>query len=137
MTNAIFPKGREAFATGLVNWVGDPIDAVFVDTNVLSGGVIDINAVQFLSDIDADALVATVALAGKDATNGVLDANDVTAPEVEGDSVEVLVICTHTGDPSTSRLLVYIDDAQGLPVIPNTGDIRVQWPPLPGGIATL
>jgi hypothetical protein len=135
VSNAIFPHAREAFAKAQVDWEGDDIEVVFIDLNAVTGEQIDINTAVFLSDIDAAAQVATVALAGMTADLGVLDANDATAPQVEGNTVEALVICTSTGDPSTSRLLIYVDDAQGLPVIPNSGDIRIQWPE--DGIATL
>jgi hypothetical protein len=138
--NAIFPKAREAFATKLLDWVDDPIDLLFFDLNDVTGGVIDLNAVTFLGDIPLinsanTGVIATFALPGKTADLGVLDADDFTVPGVAGDQFETLLICTHTGNASTSRLLIYIDDATGLPTIPNTGDIRIQWPT--DGIATL
>ena len=73
------------------------------------------------------AVVATGTLAGKNAANGVADANDLTLTGVSGDASEALIIWKDTGDSATSPLLAYIDTATGLPVTPNSGDITIVW----------
>jgi hypothetical protein len=67
------------------------------------------------------------ALASKTKTAGVADAADVTLSAVSGDQSEQLVVWADSGVESTSRLILNIDTATGLPVTPNGGDITVQW----------
>ena len=125
MGNALYDKGREGFLDGSIDWDTDTIKAVLVDTDDYS---VDLAAHDNLDDIPAPARVATSgALTGKTVAAGVADATDVTFSEVTGDQSEALVIYKDTGTESTSRLIAYIDDATGLPVTPNGGDITVQW----------
>ncbi|ANO03595.1 hypothetical protein [Mycobacteroides immunogenum] len=127
MANALYDKGREAFATGAINWNGDTIKVVLVDT---TAGAYTPNLAthQFLSDIAAGARVATSgALTGKTATAGICNAASVTFSAVSGASVEAMVIYKDTGTVGTSPLIAYIDTATGLPVSPNGGDINIAW----------
>lgn len=125
MANALYDKGREAFATGGINWTGDTIKAVLVDTGAYT---VNLATHQFLSDIPSGARIATSAALGtKTATAGVCDAADVTHPAVSGASVEAVVLIKDTGSAATSPLIAYIDTATGLPVSPNGGDINIVW----------
>ncbi|AMT72095.1 hypothetical protein [Mycobacteroides immunogenum] len=125
MANALYDKGREAFATGAVNWTGDTIKVALVDTGAYTP---NLATHQFLSDIAAGARIATsAALTGKTATAGVCNAANVNFSAVSGASVEALVIYKDTGTAGTSPLIAYIDTATGLPVSPNGGDINIAW----------
>lgn len=129
MANRMYDKGREAFATAQINWPGDAIRAVLVD---LADYTPDFAADTFLSAIPAGARVATSPpFTGKTAAAGVLDADDLTAAKafqsVGGDIAEALVIFKDTGDPATSRLLLYVDTATGLPVTPDGNNVTVTW----------
>ena len=125
MANELYDKGREGFLDGSIDWDTDDIRCILVDT---ADYTVDLAAHDNLDDIPAGARVATSgALTGKTVAAGVADADDVTFSAVTGDQSEALVIYKHTGTESTSRLIAYIDDATGLPVTPNGGDITVQW----------
>lgn len=125
MANALYDKGREAFLTGGINWSGDSIKAVLVDTGAYTPNVA---THQFLSDIAAGARVATSAnLGSKTVAAGVADAADSLFTAVSGPSVEAVVLYKDTGTAGTSPLIAYIDTASGLPVTPNGGDITVVW----------
>lgn len=63
---------------------------------------------------------------------GVFDHADVTFEEVSGNSVESLDYYMDSGVAATSPLICNIDDATGLPVTPNGGDIV--WTPDPAGV---
>jgi hypothetical protein len=137
VANDWFAKGRQAFATAQVNWStgGDSMEVILVDT---TGITISLATMQFVADItalDSGALIARGPLANLDATDGVLDADDVTLPTVTGDQAEALAIDKATGNDATSPLLMFIDEATGLPITPNGGDVTVQWNP--AGIGTL
>lgn len=94
-----------------------------------SGGfIVNLTVDDNLNDITGAARVATSsALGSKTVTNGVADAADVTFSSVTGDVSEALVFFKDTGTESTSRLILLIDTATGLPVTPNGGNITVAF----------
>jgi len=125
MANALYDKAREGFLAGDIDWDTDVIKAVLIDA---ADYTVNLTAHQFLSDIPAAARVAVSSpLAGKTAVNGVADADNLSFPAVSGDPTEALVLYQDTGAEGTSRLIAYIDNATGLPVTPNGGDINVAW----------
>lgn len=125
MANALYDKGREKFLTGAINWSSDAIKAVLVDA---ADYTVNLATHEFLSDIPSGGRVATSANFGtKTTTAGVADAADITFTAVTGDPSEALVIYKDTGSAATSPLIAYIDNATGLPVTPNGGDITVTW----------
>lgn len=125
MTKALYDLGREAFLGGDLDWDANSIKAVLVDTGAYA---VNLATHQFLSDIAAGARIATsAALTTKTKTAGVADADDVTLTAVAGASVEAVVLFADTGVAGTSRLIAYIDEGTNLPVVPNGGDIIVQW----------
>ena len=124
MANLLYPKFKEALLNGDVDLVAANIRVILIDTADYTYSA----AHDFLDDVAAGARVATSGnLAGKSATNGVFDANDVTFTAVSGDQSEALIIYEHTGTESTSHLIAYIDTASGLPVTPAGLDIPVVW----------
>ena len=125
MANALYDLGRQGFLDGSINWSGDTIKAVLIDTGTYT---VNLSTHEFLSDIASGARVATSgALASKTVTAGVADAADVTFTAVSGSSAEAIVLYQDTGTVGTSRLIAYIDTATGLPVTPNGGDITVAF----------
>lgn len=125
MANALYLKALEAFANAQINWIGDAIKAVLVDTNAYTP---DFSVHQFLSDVPVPARTnVSPALSGKTNINGVLDADDQTFFAVSGPQSEAIILFKDTGLDATSRLLCYIDTAGGLPVTPGGGDIFVVW----------
>lgn len=125
MTNALYGLGREAFLDGDVDWAGDDIKCVLIDS---ADYTVSIDADDFLADITAVGRVSTSGnFASKTSTLGVADAADVTLSAVSGDESEALVIYQDTGNEATSILIAYIDTATGLPVTPSGGDIEIRW----------
>lgn len=126
MANALYGRGRAAFANAGIAWLTDNIKCVLVD-NALYTVAIDTH--EFLSDVAVGARISTSANLGtKDNTLGVLDAADVvfTAPAA-GTSCEALILYKDTGVAATSALIAYIDTATGLPVTTNGADITIAW----------
>lgn len=125
MANALYDKGREAFLTGGINWTSDTIKVVLVDA---ADYTVNIATHDFLDDIPSGARIATSgALAGKTATDGVADADDLVFTAVSGDQFEAFVIFKDTGSEATSRLIAYFDTATGLALTPNGGNVTIQW----------
>ncbi len=130
MASALYDKGREGHLDGSIVESTDTIKAVLVHNS--AGGTsytVNLATDSFLSDIPAGARVATSgALASKTVTAGVFNAANITLTAVTGVQVDAIVLYKDTGTASTSRLIAYIDTASsGLPVVPNGGDITLQW----------
>jgi hypothetical protein len=105
--------------------VTDNIKAVLVDATEYTP---NLATHQYLSDIPSGGRVATSAnLAGKTATAGVADANDIAFIAAAGDPSEYMVLYKDTGTATTSALIALIDTATGLPATPNGTDITVQF----------
>lgn len=125
MANALYDLGREGFLAGDIDWDGNTIKAVLLDS---ADYTVNLATHDNLDDIPSAARVATSgALASKTVTAGVADAADLTLTAVTGDPSEAIALYKDTGTESTSRLIGYIDTATGLPVTPNGGDITVAW----------
>lgn len=123
MTKALYDKGRNAHLRGEIAFQTDTIKFVLVDTGAYT---LDLANHQYLSDIPSGARIAiSGALASKTTTAGVADADDPVFTAVSGAVSEALVLFKDTGTPSTSALILYNDEATGLPVTPNGGDITV------------
>lgn len=130
MANVLFSKAREGFATGAIDY----------DTAVIKVSLIrnyTYNAAHtFVSDVTATGtLHATQTLASKTATDGHLDAADVTFPAVTANATTHALLIyqasavTGGADVASSaqRVIAYIDTGTNLPVTPNGGDITVAW----------
>lgn len=124
MANTLYDLGRQGFLDGDIDWSANDIRVILIDTADYTFS----NAHQFLSSVPVAARVAvSAALAGKTSTSGVADADDLFFTAVAGDTCEALIIYQHTGVEATSRLIAYIDTANGLPVTPDGGDIGLTW----------
>lgn len=125
MASALYDLGRKKFADGDIDLLADNIKVTLIDSNDYTE---NLSTDEFYDDIPAGAKVAESGnLANKDTTAGTFDADDITFTSVTGDECEALVIWKDTGTPSTSPLIAFIDNATGLPVTPNGGDINVTW----------
>lgn len=125
MASALYDLGRKKFADGDIDLLADNIKVTLIDSNDY---IENLSTDEFYGDIPAAAKVAESGnLINKDTTAGTFDAADITFTSVTGDVCEALVIWKDTGTPSTSPLIAFIDNATGLPVTPNGGDINVTW----------
>ena len=125
MANSLYTKAKQGLIDGSIDLDTDDIRVVLADSGAYTPNLAtDDN----LDDIPAGARVAVSdALAGKTVTDGVFDADDIIIVAVTGDQFEYLALYKHTGTESTSRLILLIDSATGLPCTPNGSDITIQW----------
>ncbi|MBR0643972.1 hypothetical protein [Plastoroseomonas hellenica] len=124
MTAILYPKFKQALLSPGINLATAAVKAALVDTGMVSFSA----AHEFLSDISTGIVGTPVALANKSFANGVFDADNVNFMAVPGPtSLEALVLFIDTGTPATSRLMEWHDEAPGLPVTSNGGDIPVNW----------
>lgn len=122
MANQLYPKGREGFLAGDIDWDGNTIKAQLIDTALYTFSTAHDN----LDDVAAGSRVGSaVTLGTKTVTDGVADAADPTFLLVTGATTEAMILYKDTGVESTSRLIAYMDTAVGLPTTPNGSDINV------------
>lgn len=113
MANQFFAKGKEGLLDGSINLETDSIRVLLLDSADFTP---NFSTHDNLDDVAAAARVGTaVALASKTFSLGVFDAADVSYGSTTGDACEYLLLYKHTGTESTSRLLLLIDTATGLP----------------------
>lgn len=125
MTNQLYDFGREGFLDGQTSWSSNTIRAVLVDTAAYTFSKA---THQWLSDIPADARIAVSApFTNKTITAGIAGADPAVFVAASGPVCEALVIYRDTGTASTSRLIAYITQANGLPVTPNGNNITINW----------
>jgi len=126
MANSWYTLGKQHILAAEVDLEDDDIRAILIDT---ADYTVDLDTDEYLDDIPGAARVATSGdLANKTITGGVFDADNKTISSVSGDSVEAIVLYKHTGTESTSILLFYMDEMNGLPFTPDGTDVTVNWP---------
>ena len=130
MANQLYTKAKQALLGGELNLSSNVITIALVDTDVYTFSA----SHQFRSSIPNTAVVSTNNLISKTITDGVFDAADVEFPFVTGANCEALILYHNTGDAENdgdrqadSRLIVYIDTAVGLPVLPSGSNITVKF----------
>jgi hypothetical protein len=125
MANNLYTKAKQGLIDGSIDLDTDDIRVVLVDGADYTP---NLATHDNLDDIPSAARVATSgALQNKTVTDGVFDADDKIIAAVTGDQFEYLALYKHTGTESTSRLILLIDTATGLPCTPNGSDITIQW----------
>ncbi len=127
MANALYDPARERFLKGEIDWLNDDIRAVLVSTSEGDNPYTFAAGHEYLDDIHADARRATEDLDDVFATDGKAIAGNSTYTAVSGAEVGAIVIYKHNADPAAAPLIAYIDDGVGLPIVPNGGDIFINW----------
>jgi len=122
VANGLYTLGKKKTLDGEIDWSGDTIKAVAVDTATYA---VNLSTDEFLSDIPAGERVATSSALTITVTGGTVDCDDFTFSSVSGDEFEAVVFYKDTGSAATSPLLVYFDTATGLAFTPAGADIEV------------
>lgn len=123
--NTVTPGALQEWLTGNLDWTAGTINVLAVDTGYTFS---DLHA--FLDDVPGGDRIGEVALAGRTAVGGVLDANDSLIPSAGGEALGGLWVYVDTGVEATSRLLFWIDtNEDGTPVSGTTtpDGINVPW----------
>jgi len=123
MANKIYPEVKAAMMSGDLALDTDNLVAILVDTAAYTYS----DTHTFLSEIPAVDRIATSAnLTGKVINGANFDSDDLVWTSVTGDTSEAVILVQDSGNPATSRLIVYVDTGiTELPITPNGGDINV------------
>ena len=109
----------------MISWSTSTVRVALIDTTQYT---VQLATDQWLSDIPSAAVVAVSGpLAGKTVTAGVANAAPITFTGISGPVCAALVVYRDSGIGSTSRLIAYLDTAEGLPVNPNGGNVTISW----------
>lgn len=121
MTNAVYPKFKQACLNGDINLPTADVRYILVDLADYTYS----SAHDFLDDVPSGARVAVSgSLTSKTITDGVFNATLPTLSSVTGDPSEALIFYIHTGTEGTSRLICFFDTGvTNLPITPNGGNI--------------
>jgi hypothetical protein len=133
--SSLFHPGREGFLTGEIVWKPS---ASVIKASLLRGYTYN-NTHKFVSQVTGGGgtIVATVTLTNLTFANGVAGADNLTYTAIpEGDPIPHILLyqasaVTGGADLATTaqRLIGLIDQASGLPCVPNGEDINVSWSP--------
>lgn len=121
----LYPSAKQAFLSGQLNWLTDPVVAVLVGTQYYSYS--DAHATLLDLPLLARIAVTTGTLDNRTATLGVADADDASFGSVIGNMANAIILCTDTGTDGTSRLIAYLSSGSGVPVNPDGSVINVVW----------
>lgn len=133
MANQWYPKGLQHFAQGDIAFLTDTIGIILVGS-----GYTFSTAHEFVTDLGANVIARSPALASKTTTSGVLNAASPVVSAVGGAvAVDFVVLYKNTGSDATSELLVFWDTGTGIPLTPNGGDVTVNFDTGPNKIAAL
>lgn len=127
--SVVYPKGKDAAWSGAIDLTSDDVRVQLLDDTATYDP-----ADGFLDDLGSVLVGSGVAVPGLSMVDGELfsSAPTVTIPSVAaGDDVAAAVLYVHTGTPSTSRLVAWVDrnpDTTPISFITNGDDIEVGLP---------
>lgn len=123
--NQVYDAAYDRSGTKLFDWPVDPYKMALIDTAFYTFSKAHVT----MTDVPSGARVAVSGfLSGKSCSHGgICTASNLTYANVTGANAEALIIYEARSSDATSLLAVYIEDAQGLPVLPNSGNIDIIW----------
>lgn len=127
MANGWYNNGAKHFGLGDIVWKasgGSTVAAYLIDA---ADYTVNLSTHESLTDVAAAGREESGNLTLIDAaSDGILDANDITFTGTTGDQCEGILVAKNTGTDSTSYLLMWWDSASGLPVTLG-GDVTIAW----------
>lgn len=129
MVNSLYTPFRELLLSGGIDMRAAPLRVTAVNIDGPSGYTFNINHVTMTS-VPAGSRVVTVPLTGITVTDGVFDANDVTLGSVQalagGEDIDAYLIHVDVS-VGGGVLVAYLDTGTNLNVVPNGGNITLEW----------
>jgi hypothetical protein len=136
VANRPYLLGIQHFSQGDIDYISHAIEIVLTASGYTANT--SASGDEFLSAIVSGNRVATSgALTTKTNVGGVLDADDVVFSSVSGSTVTQYEMFWASGTDSTSYLMWQWDTATNLPMVPNGGNITIQWAGAPNYITSL
>lgn len=118
MANALYSSARNSFLKGSIDWVNDSFKVILLSSAY---------SVDLANHVYTSSVGGTVANSNAITTltpsSGIADASDITFSGVAGTTATQFVLFKD----STKELVAYFDTGTNLPIVPNGGDITIQW----------
>lgn len=124
MANALYDNARSRLLAGLFDWESDTWQVILVDNGSYT---VNLATHEYYSSPQGAVVAGPETLGTPTIVNGAADGDNVTFSGVTGPSIESIILYKFVSVPGDSPLLAYIDQATGLPITPNSGDIIVTW----------
>lgn len=122
MANAVYTKAKESLLKGQINTTASNYKVLLIDSNEYT---VNISSDQFVSDIPSNAIKATSGnLSNITSTNGILNADNI-AIDHSGEAFDAIALYQVGSSNSDSRLILYIDDSEGLPFEGTNSNISI------------
>ena len=128
MANGFYQQGMKHFALGDIVWkasAGSAIRTALIDSADYTVDLVNHEFRTSVASIAQEETSADMTLIDA-ATDGVVDANDLTFTATSGDQCEGVLVYRNVGTQATDLLLFWWDTASGLPVTLG-GDVTVTW----------
>ena len=123
--SAWYTKGRNAFGTGDIDWINDPIIALLICLDYYTP---DYDNDTFISDIPSTAIMATANLLGNNIVDRIATTNNLTFPLLDSSlDAGALILAKDTSDINSSPVLLLIDQGVGFPYSGPGEDCIIQW----------
>lgn len=126
MANSLYTQARLALFRGDIDLEDDTIRAALVTSGYTPNLMTD----EVFDDLGANVLDTPVELENKavsaDGADAIFDADDIEYDPID-ETATYIVLYQDTGDPATSRLILLIDTASGLPVSPGLDSVPIAW----------
>lgn len=132
MPNTLYDKARQSFLNGEIKWSGQGSDEIRIAL-VTSTYTPNFSTDTTLSQVpDAAILQKSTPLENKTSDAGVADANDITFTgntAVPQGVIKAIVIYQAGPSASTSKLIAYLDQINGLPITTSSSstDLTIHW----------
>lgn len=121
----VYDAAISGFAKAQINWPSDTFKLVLVT----AGYVFDATHTNLSQVPSGDRLATTAALTGKSVlSTGWCLADQTAFPTVSGAQAVAYICFKDTGTESTSTLIVFDNEADPLPITPNSNNITVTIP---------
>jgi hypothetical protein len=126
MPNTVYPKAREGFLGGDLDWDAQDFRFILIDLGAYTYSALH----DFLNDVIAGSRVAVSGpITSKTKVDGVAYGVIPVLASVAGPTIEGGIIYQHSGVETTSRLVCFYDTVPGLPITPNGTNITTNTQP--------
>lgn len=118
------------FAQALLEWpVNSDVSAGTVKAALINTSVYTaLSTDTFMTDVTANAIVGAPQVVGsKTFTSGTFLGANVTFPGLTGSTASAILVYLDSGAAATSRVMLYLGVAQGLPLTPNGQPQPLNW----------
>lgn len=123
MASVLYNSGKDAILDGTIgNITTATLKLTLIDTGDYTFSQ---THTDFANDVASAAKIQTETLSNVTVSDGTVDADDVTFSSVTGDEFEALILWDDDG--ADGVLIAYIDSGTNLPLVPNGGDVVVEF----------